>query len=194
MSRQQTKATLFQQPYREAGHQQNEEMLHEYLDEGTVTTQFHDYSGFILCVTRVWSRIAHKNMRGQQDEDLHKCLNIWTQKFCSLGGTEAAKHWDAFLSCLTRNARRTFMLGCACCGRVSNDEQLMLSILYDVQSQNLHAARDSLSQLMWDVEIPNALHDLIMFTSFMKDSQSKIDLEVLSALKDSDYTSKHKMH
>ncbi|MTI10334.1 hypothetical protein [Curvivirga aplysinae] len=194
MSQQHTKPAKYHMFHFPNQHEADEELLHEYLDDELVPCQYRDYSEFILCVTRVWSRIAHLNMRGIQDNQLHEALNIWTQKFCSLGGKDAAHHWDSFLSFLIRNVRKPFLLGCASCGKVSDDEKVLLLILHDIQSQDLDAARRNLSKLMWDIEIPTALHHLIMFESMMNENRAKIDTNVLNALDEESYTSRHLMH
>lgn len=56
-------------------------------------------------------------------------VDLWTDCFDKLGSRELSMMWGSFMRHLSIEANAKFLLGCAGCGRVSEDERILLKSL-----------------------------------------------------------------
>lgn len=155
---------------------------------------FYDCSAFVITVTRAWFKIIQARILKSPGTELYDNMNVWTRKFCTLGGPQAAKHWDQFMECLAYQASRKIHLGCSCCGKVSSDETSILSALLDIQNLKIKQAKSQLELFIRDDHVTTALHHLVMFSEIMAGQRARIDQNVVTALTDKAYDSKQKLN
>lgn len=124
----------------------------------------------IILATRSWVRAAFKEKHGQDREWYKKA---WDSCFEVVGSSAAAKIHDAFLKHFSRLGKKQFVLGCACCGRVSADERRLVDMIRALQEGDLEAAQDTLSywfdnEAMWEAEaLCEAFADQLAINGFM---------------------------
>ncbi|GHF19458.1 hypothetical protein GCM10017044_12640 [Kordiimonas sediminis] len=158
------------------------------------TVQTDAASEFIVRVTRAWVGALNARREHGAAKDLHKNVDIWNRSFCTVGGIPASRAWDMFLACLCRKSERQIMLGCACCGKISEDELTILLSLLHLREGRAQDAFDLYKQWLKPDDARVALSCAIEFFDQLSRYGAYVNRSILAALMDDSYRSRRQMH
>jgi hypothetical protein len=102
-----------------------------------------DAAMLILRATRSWIRALQPGA-SKSTRDCY--VAIWNESFQELGSMEAKTIWGNFMQHFCQNISRPFTLGCRGCGKVSEDEYLLLTCIAAQQQNKPYHAVHSLKQ------------------------------------------------
>ena len=117
---------------------------------------------FALLMMRCWVRALTSEKGSSQ---IHEALNIWNKGFCSVGGMEASKSFDHFMSLLARKSIKRLQVGCPKCKEPNQDEQRILNILSSYQRGKADTGTATLKYWLEGHDSQLAEHHIILFVA-----------------------------